>query len=118
MRNCMLEPEQDDLMNQRNWYVAKQDVDVIKNLHPVITPDTNTKEFMMPSDKTVVMYREKLREWTEMGWRMDLDEIERNKGKVAYAIPSPARREIKGWVHDPVPLVKGGASDRKLKVAN
>jgi len=117
MRNCMLEPDQDKLMNERNWYVAKQDVDVIKNLHPVITPDTNTKELIVSSDRSVIMYRDKLKEWTNRGWRIDIDEVKRNQLKVAYTIPSPARRQSKGWVLDAIPLVKpsGGA---RLKAAS
>jgi hypothetical protein len=116
MRNCLLDPEQDKLMNERNWYVAKQDVDVISKLHPTITPNTNTKELMVPADKSVVMYRDKLREWTNNGWRIDADEVERNASKVAYAIPSPARRDSKGWVLDAVPRVKPEA-EKRLKAA-
>ena len=112
MRNCMLDPEQDNFMNERNWYVAKQDVDVISNLHPTITPDTNTKELLVPADKSLVMYRDKLREWTNRGWRIDVDEVERNASKVAYAIPSPARRVSKGWVLDAIPLVTPEAEKR------
>ena len=26
---------------------------------------------------------------------------------MAYAVPSPARRQTKGWVLDPIPLVDG-----------
>ena len=33
-----------------------------------------------------------------------MDEVNRNSKKVAYAIPSPARRQQKGWILDPVPL--------------
>ncbi len=116
MRNCMLDPEQDNFMNERNWYVAKQDVDVISNLHPTITPDTNTKELLVPADKSLVMYRDKLREWTNRGWRIDVDEVERNASKVAYAIPSPARRVSKGWVLDAIPLVTPEA-EKRLKAA-
>jgi phenylpropionate dioxygenase-like ring-hydroxylating dioxygenase large terminal subunit len=116
MRNCMLKPDQDEFMDQRNWYVAKQDVDVITQLNPIITPDTNNKEFMVPADKSILMYRDKLREWTGKGWRVDMDEVERNRSKVAYAVPSPARREQKGWVVDPVPLVSADAeAATKLK---
>ena len=117
MRNCMLEPEHDELMNQRNKYVANQDVVIIEDLHPVLTPDTNTKEFMVPSDKCILMYRDRLREWDAKGWRIDTDEVRRNKNKVAYAIPSPARRETKGWVLDQVPLIDGSQAAAKLKVA-
>jgi phenylpropionate dioxygenase-like ring-hydroxylating dioxygenase large terminal subunit len=118
MRNCMLDPKQDDYMNERNQYVANQDVDVIKHLHPIITPDSNTKELMVPSDKSVVMYREKVKEWTDMGWRIDTDEVDRNAGKVAYAVPSPARRTEKGWVLDSIPLVGQDSGATKLKAAS
>ena len=117
MRNCMLDPKHDDLMNERNFYVAKQDVEVIQGLNPVITPETNSKEFMVPSDKSILMYREKLKEWTDNGWRIDVEAVEANRHKVAYALPSPARRKVKGWVLDSIPVVGGSAKDVKLKAA-
>jgi len=105
MRNMALEPEKDDSITEKNWYVAKQDIDVLEELHPVVTPDTNTKEFMVPADKVILMYRDLLEGWADKGWRIDTAEVARNEKRVAYAIPSPARREHKGWVLDPVPLV-------------
>ncbi len=121
MRNCMLEPKHDALINERNMYVARQDVVVIEQLQPVLTPDTNTKEFMVPADKVILMYREKLREWTGKGWRIDTGEVERHQGRVAWAIPGPARREQKGWVLDSVPLIAGSPATKsgrkKLKAA-
>ena len=118
MRNCMLDESQDDLMNERNMYVAKQDVVIIEDLHPVLTPDTNTKEFMVPSDKCILMYREWLRGWDAKGWRIDMDRVRENQNKVAYAIPSPQRREVKGWVLDPIPLVDGKKVAADLKAAS
>jgi phenylpropionate dioxygenase-like ring-hydroxylating dioxygenase large terminal subunit len=117
MRNCMLEAEHDDLMNERNMYVALQDKVIIEDLRPVLTPPTNTKEFMTPSDKCILMYREKLREWDAKGWRIDTDTVEQTQGKVAYGIPSPARRTEKGWVLDSIPLVPGQGTGAKLKAA-
>jgi phenylpropionate dioxygenase-like ring-hydroxylating dioxygenase large terminal subunit len=104
-RNFALEEKSDAYVIERNQYVAGQDMKIIENLHPVITPDTNTKEFMVPSDKCILLYRESQKEWERRGWRIDIDEVNRNRGKVAYAIPSPARREQKGWVLDAVPLI-------------
>lgn len=118
MRNCMLDPDQDEFMNQRNQYVADQDVVIIEALHPVLTPDTNTKEMMVPSDKCVVQYREWLKRWDAKGWRIDMDEVNRNRTKVAYAIPSPTRRKQKGWVLESVPLVDGEQAAAKLKAAS
>jgi hypothetical protein len=60
---------------------------------------------MVPSDQCILMYREKQKEWAQRGWRIDWDALKRNDHRVAYAIPSPARREHKGWVLDPVPMV-------------
>jgi phenylpropionate dioxygenase-like ring-hydroxylating dioxygenase large terminal subunit len=105
-RNFALEAKSDAYVIERNQYVANQDLKIISSLHPVMTPDTNTKEFMVPSDKCILLYRESQKSWEQQGWRLDVDEIARHRGKVAFAIPSPARRDHKGWVLDAVPLLK------------
>ena len=92
---------------ERNQYVANQDIKIIENLRPAITPDKNTKEFMVPSDSVILDYRAKQKEWATKGWKIDMEEVERTAERVAYAIPSPARRQSKGWVLDPIPLVDG-----------
>jgi len=118
MRNCFLEEKHDELMIERNGYVAQQDVVIIEELHPMITPPTNNKEFMVPSDKVILMYREKLKEWDAKGWRIDMETVTVNANKVAYAIPSPERRNQKGWVLDAVPLQSGDTgAGAKLKAA-
>lgn len=114
-RNLALEPKSDAYVIERNQYVANQDVKIIENLHPVLTPDRNNKEFLVPSDKCILLYREAQREWDKRGWRIDMEEVNRNRGKVAYAIPSPARREQKGWVLDPVPVINPAATAASLK---
>lgn len=104
-RNFALEEKSDAYVIERNQYVANQDLKIIQDLHPVLTPDVNTKEFMVPADKCILLYRESQKEWESRGWRIDIDLVNANRGKVAYAIPSPARREQKGWVLDAIPLV-------------
>ncbi len=118
MRNGFLEEKNDAYMIERNQYVADQDKVVIEDLRPVLTPPNNTKEFMLPADKVIVMYREKLKEWDAKGWRIDSETVEKNRKGVAYAIPSPARREQKGWVLDAIPLVPAEAAAAKLKAAS
>jgi phenylpropionate dioxygenase-like ring-hydroxylating dioxygenase large terminal subunit len=103
-RNFGLEDKMDKMIVERNQYVANQDIRVLQDLHPQLTPETNTHEFMVACDKVVVMYRELKREWDGRGWRIDADALARARGKAAFAIPSPARRQLKGWVLDPVPL--------------
>jgi len=107
-RNFALEEKSDEYVIERNQYVADQDVRIITSLHPVLTPDSNTKEFLLPADKCILLYRESQKAWEQKGWRIDLDEVTRQRARVAFAIPSPARREHKGWVLDAVPLVKPG----------
>jgi phenylpropionate dioxygenase-like ring-hydroxylating dioxygenase large terminal subunit len=118
MRNCYMEEKFDQGVMDRNQYVADQDVTIIKNLHPTITPDTNTKEFMLPADKCILNYRDALKEWENKGWKIDTEEVAANEGKVAYAIPSPARREQKGWVLDAIPLQAADKAETKLKAAS
>ena len=74
----------------------------------MVTPETNTKEILLPADAAIARFRERLKEWEVMGWRIDVDEVKRTQGKVAYAIPSPARRLSKGWTLDAVPLMQRG----------
>lgn len=104
LRNFLLEPEHDERVMGRNEYVAVQDRDVLHEVRPVLTPETNTREFFTPADVSIARYRDKLRRWEARGWRIDGDEVARTRRRIAYAIPSPARRELKGWVLDPIPL--------------
>lgn len=110
MRNFLLEPEHDRRMMDRNQYVAFQDRDVLLGLHPVLTPGSRNHEYFTPADLCIGRYRDLLREWESRGWRIDEDAVERNAKRVAYAIPSPARRKAKGWVLDAVPLLPGEAA--------
>lgn len=117
MRNCYTDEKFDENVKERNGYVAQQDVVIVERLHPTITPDTNTKEFMVPSDKCILLYRESLKEWEANGWCIDMDAVAATRDKVAYAIPSPARREQKGWVLDAIPLKEPAKAAPELKAA-
>ena len=64
----------------------------------------------MPADKAVVRYRQCAKKWNARGWRVDNDQLERDAGKEVYAIPSPPRREAKGWVTNAVPVVQAGGA--------
>jgi phenylpropionate dioxygenase-like ring-hydroxylating dioxygenase large terminal subunit len=107
MRNNNQDPSMDDMMNKSFMKVAGEDVLVIEALWPKRTPDTLSKELMTPGDAAVVKFREFLSSWNDKGWKIDMDQMEADHGDVAYAIPSPARREEKNWVLDAVPLKAG-----------
>ncbi|MFT4591437.1 MAG: phenylpropionate dioxygenase-like ring-hydroxylating dioxygenase large terminal subunit [Gammaproteobacteria bacterium] len=109
MRNMALEPEHDDEIVKRNWNVIQQDITVLNQLRPVITPESRTKEFMVPADKVILMYRDILKGWDAKGWRIDMAQVKRDTKRIAYAIPSPARRKQKGWVLDSIPLLPADA---------
>jgi phenylpropionate dioxygenase-like ring-hydroxylating dioxygenase large terminal subunit len=111
LRNFLLEETDDPRIKGRNEAVAFQDRDVLLDLQPVLTPPTRTKEFFTPADVTVAAYRDKVKSWEERGWRIDMGAVNRNRRRVAYAIPSPARREQPaGWVLDSVPLLPSRAA--------
>ncbi len=119
LRNFLIEPSDDERMMTRNEYVAVQDRDVLQAIHPILTPDTRTKELFMPSDSPIGRYRDRIKEWEERGWRIDSDEVEKKRKKVAYAIPCPERRNSKGWILDSVPRVPAKTGQRVAqKVAN
>lgn len=112
MRNALLEDEHDEAIEKRQRVIADQDIVVLEELEPIVAPPTNTKENMMPHDKALVRYREYLRGWDAKGWRIDTKEVAANLNKVAYAIPSPGRQTVKGWVIDAVPLETASAQTR------
>ncbi|MDJ0927367.1 MAG: aromatic ring-hydroxylating dioxygenase subunit alpha [Gammaproteobacteria bacterium] len=109
MRGFLLEPENDDRIAAVNMVVAQEDIDILEQLDPVRTPDSTTKEVLVPSDGAVLRYREWLSQWDAKGWRIDRKTMRANAGDVAYSIPCPDRRASKNWVLDPVPLLAGDA---------
>ena len=78
---------------------------MLVKLNPVRTPETLTKELLVPTDKPVVRYRELLKEWEALGWRIDMKKLREQRGDVAFAIPCPARRTEKNWILDEIPRV-------------
>jgi len=105
MRNFMQDEFFDEGTRERNLAIAGEDRVVLDQMEPVVTPPTNNKEMLVVSDGPVIKYREYLKRWEQKGWRIDARKLEETRKHVAYAIPSPARREKKGWTIDPIPLV-------------
>ncbi len=105
-RNAMLDPEKDANFEKRLMFVAEEDRVVVEKLEPVLPPPVDTCEMIVPADDILMIYRRKLKEWEARGWRMDLKKIEDDCDRIAYAIPSPSRRNIKGWPVPAVPTIK------------
>jgi len=107
MRNWLLDDQYDERVEQATLEIVHEDVAILERLNPVRTPETNTKEILVPGDTAVVRYREYLKDWDARGWRIDFKALKERAGDVAFAIPSPGRREHGNWVLDPVPLKPG-----------
>ena len=107
MRNAGLDDEMGARLRERNIVVAQQDIDVLGELEPVRTPDSLTREIMVPADSCIVRYRDFIKDYEKRGWRIDIDAMNAAtaSGDRIVTIPSPKRREEKGWVHDLVPLL-------------
>mgnify|MGYP007063417610 CR=1 FL=1 len=105
MRNCLLEEDQDDRLQKINLAIADEDIAIVKELYPVRTPETSTKEILIVGDECISEFRTKLKTWEKMGWRIDTKTLSDNEDDVAYAIPCPGRRTSKNWVMDPVPIM-------------
>lgn len=106
IRKFLLDPEMDDKLIAMNMQIAHEDINIIENLNPVRTPDSTAKELLTPADKPILSYRRHLKGWEEKGWLIDRDQVRAKRGDVAFAIPSPDRRDSKSWVLDPVPLFR------------
>lgn len=104
-RSFLLDSKYDQTFINRAAFIAEQDRYVLEPLEPKLTPFRNTHEFFVPADKTIARYREYISDWQARGWRIDVAKLRADRETVTYAIPSPARRERKGWVLPAVPLL-------------
>ena len=116
MRSWLLEDEHDMRIEKPTLDIVHEDVAILERLEPVRTPPTNTKEILLPGDTVVLRYREWLAEWDAKGWRIDFKRLQAEKGDVAFAIPSPGRRESGNWVLDTIPLKEGGEQARTKRM--
>ncbi len=107
MRNWLLDDKHDQRISDVTLQIVHEDIRILENLNPVRTPDTNTREVLVPGDYGAVRYREWLKKWDARGWRIDTKALRAKQGDVAMAIPCPARRESGNWVLETVPLLPG-----------
>ncbi len=108
----------DKKVNERNVFIASQDIKVMNEVRPKLTPPSRAKELMMPADKVLLQYRDKLDDFEARGWRLDMPGIRKaqEKGDVIFAIPCPARRETNAWVLDEAPRVTPQPSEKQVSL--
>jgi phenylpropionate dioxygenase-like ring-hydroxylating dioxygenase large terminal subunit len=105
-RNCRLDPKLDKNFLERMGVAVDEDRRVIEKLDPAIPSKEAIGEFIVPADDILMAYRQRLIEYQSKGWRLNLEEIEKNRNRVAYAIPSPARRtHDHDWAVTATPLL-------------
>lgn len=87
---------------------------------PRLTPPSRTKELMMPADRVILQYRDKLNEFESRGWRIDMAAVRqsREQGEAIHAIPCPARRESRSWVLDAMPTCPATSTEPERAAAN
>jgi len=105
MRHFMMDPSMDQMIVDVNMEIAQEDIDILEKLNPTRTPETMTKELLVPADRPIVRYREFLKNWEDRGWRIDLNRLRELRGDAAFAIPCPRRRKRKNWILDEVPTL-------------
>ena len=100
-----LDPAVDEQLRPASNIAEGEDRVVIEKLRPAVSPTDTQHEFMVAEDAIMVRYRERLQEWAARGWQIDTARVARQRQRVAFAIPSPARRKGGSWVLDAIPLL-------------
>jgi hypothetical protein len=116
-RDCMLDEKFDENFLKRMAIAVEEDRIVIEKLDPQIPSTEAVGEFIVPADDVIMSYRRRLQDWERRGWRLDCGTLQKNRGRVAYAISSPARREStaqsgQAWAVTAAPVVRPAALER------
>ncbi len=105
-RNCMMEDKFNENFMKRMGVAVEEDRVVVEKLDPAVPSKEAEGEFIVPADDIIMHYRQKLTVWQKRGWRIDVETLHANRGRVAYSIPSPARRmDPADWAVTPVPML-------------
>lgn len=96
----------DGLADRRNHMIVEEDRVIAEEIEPVIGQLGATDDLSVKADKIQHHYRDRLRQWEALGWRIDTEALAAAyPGKQVYVLPSPQRRTSKSWVFPTVPLV-------------
>ena len=117
-RNFLMDPNMDEPIHARNLIVAQQDIDILTDVYPTVTPFVVKEEVIVPADVPIVAYRDWLAKFDAAGWRIDIKEFNENNGKgKAYAIPGPGRNESKNYPIESIPLIEASDdADPKMRL--
>jgi hypothetical protein len=106
-RNFFTLPIFDFVSERQNRGIVEEDRRVIEHLEPPVPFENATADFSVKADAIQLCYRRKLKEWEALGWRIDTDRLAAAPpGTALHVLPSPGRRESRGWQFPTVPLVR------------
>jgi hypothetical protein len=104
-RNYLKEPQFDAERMAGIQLAVVEDLSVVEDLKPPITPSRLSDEFLTETDSMETAFRKRCWKWAAQGYEIDFDEYERRSQTEMLVIPSPGRREDpKNWVHKTAPL--------------
>jgi len=105
-RNFLMEPEHDADRVAGLFEAIQEDHDIVRMLKPRFTVSSNAREMLIESDGMELAFRNKVREWRDMGRYIDGEALERLGQRQVFVAPSPARAaDPKGWVHQTLPML-------------
>ena len=105
-RNFFKTPLFDPLDRRRNQKIASQDVAILENLEPGLSPESLQEVLFVEPDTVIGHLHASRQKWEAEGWRIDLEQLHRYRpGKKQRVIPSPGRSTSAQWVYDTVPLI-------------
>lgn len=107
-RDYLLGEEHDKERLAGRRAAVQEDIDIVKTVRPPLQPRAQNAELLIKSDQLETAFRALLRKLTKKGWEIDADQVEAERLRQVYVIPSPARHEDpRNWVHKPVPMIDG-----------
>lgn len=116
-RDCMLEEKFDENFLKRMAIAVDEDRVVIEKLDPQVPSTDVIGEFIVPADDVIMSYRRRMQDWSQRGWRLDCEALRKSRGRVAYSIPSPARRESpRDWAVSAAPVLRPSAIVERRKL--
>ncbi|MEZ5459873.1 MAG: aromatic ring-hydroxylating dioxygenase subunit alpha [Steroidobacteraceae bacterium] len=104
-RNYLLEPEHDAERMAGILQAVEEDLRVVENVAPPLTPGSLSDEFLTETDGMEVAFRKTVARHAALGNEIDVDALETRRRREVLVIPSPARAaDPHNWVHRTVPL--------------
>ncbi len=95
----------DGINERRNARIVGEDQAIVEQLEPPLPADGPTGDFSVKADMIQMTYRQRLLQWQQRGWRIDLSRLgARETASRLFLIPSPARRVSRSWVFDTLPI--------------